>query len=133
MQSAVRQVQASGRNSPSAGGCWVGSGEGWQLAALKLNFLGYRRDRVTHLFDNGLQSISGYAEPPRPRPYLSRIGQVDFIAKGRMLYAMHGGVSLIADQRHRNRFVPLCPWAPSCKRRTRRAGLPAGSAVLLPE
>jgi hypothetical protein len=92
MQSAIRQVQAGGRNSPSAGGR---SGEAWQLAALKLDFLGYRRDRVTHLFDNGLQSIGGDAEPPRPRPYLSRICQVDLIAKGRMLYAMHGGVSLI--------------------------------------
>src|SRR3984893_12386436 len=48
-----------------------------------------------------------------------------------MLYAMHGDVSLIAGQRHSNRFVPLCPWA--CKRRTRRTGLPAGSAVLLPK
>src|ERR1700736_3604781 len=127
------RFKLAARNSPSAGGRWVGSGEAWQLATLKLNFLGYRRDRVTHLFDNGLQFISGYAEPPRPRPYLSRIRQVDFIAKRRMLYAMHGGVSLIAGQRHPNRFVPLCPWAPPCKRRTRRAGLPAGSAVLLPE
>src|ERR1700730_17173934 len=48
-----------------------------------------------------------------------------------MLYAMHGDVSLIAGQRHRTRFVPLCPWA--CKRRPRRTGLPAGSAVLLPK
>jgi hypothetical protein len=71
--------------------------------ALKLTFL-------TNLLDNGLQSISGYAKPP-PRPYLSGICQVDFIAKVRMLYAMHGGVSLIAGQRHPHRFVPLCPWA----------------------
>jgi len=54
--------------------------------------------------------ISGYAKPP-PRPYLSGICQVDFIAKVRMLYAMHSGVSLIAGQRHPHRFVPLCPWA----------------------
>jgi enterochelin esterase-like enzyme len=28
------------------------------------------------------------------------------------MLAMHGGVSLIAGQRHPNRFVPLCPWSP---------------------
>jgi hypothetical protein len=49
-----------------------------------------------------------------------------------MLYAMHGGVSLIAGERHPHRFVSLCPWA---FRQTKNppSGLPAGSAGLLPE
>src|SRR6266403_3634334 len=58
---------------------------------LKFNFLGHGRDGVTHLGDNGLQCISGHAEPACPGTKLSWLCQVDLVAKGRMFDALHGG------------------------------------------
>src|ERR1700704_2001101 len=58
---------------------------------LKFNFLGHGPDGVTHLVDNGLQCISGHAEPPGPGSKLSWLCQIDLVAKGRMSDALHGG------------------------------------------
>jgi hypothetical protein len=65
-----------------------------RLAAypLKLNFLGYRRDRVADLAGNGLQFVGRDPEPPCPRTNMGRIRQIYFVANGRMFDALHGGL-----------------------------------------
>jgi hypothetical protein len=130
------RARSSGRTRVFRNACWLAA-----TSASLVSGAGLRRWRqrlvawsprlTTRLVPEALRlawhtAFNSSADTPSLRAHARtcRICQVDFIAKGRMIYAMHGGVSLIAGQRHPNRFVPLCPWAPPCKQRTRRAGLP---------
>ena len=58
---------------------------------LQFDFLGNCRNGVTDLFDDRLQRISRYIEPPGPGTNLNWLCQVDLVADGRMFDALHDG------------------------------------------
>jgi hypothetical protein len=62
----------------------------------KFNFLRHGSNGISHLVDNGPQAIYRHIKPPAPGTQLSWFCQVDFVAKGRMFDALHGGVFLAA-------------------------------------
>jgi hypothetical protein len=76
---------------------------------LKFDLLGHRRDGIADFAGNGSQFAGGNAEPPGPDTDLSRIGQVNLIANGRMFDAMHDGIpSLRTNGVEALRSLPAC-------------------------
>jgi hypothetical protein len=59
---------------------------------LQYHLLAHGRNGVADLVDNRLQCVGGYAKPPRPGTNLTWISEINLIAKGRTLDALHGGI-----------------------------------------